>query len=144
MNQFKFLTTILSAAALLFLAAGCLSPGSGRDADLNGTTWQLESFAGNQLLESTAFTAEFEDTQIRGDAGCNQYFGTYQVEGNQVTITDLGWTEMACLDPEGLMEQEQQILNLLGEVQSFQRENGTLQMTTAGGQELIFTKTAQP
>jgi heat shock protein HslJ len=144
MNRKKTLLATLVTTALMLVSVGCLSLGAGGGTDLNGTAWQLETYAGEQPLAGTEFTARFEDTQIQGNAGCNQYFGTYRLENGQLTITDLAWTEMACLDPEGVMEQEQNLLNLLGNAQTYQVEDGTLQITTADGERLVFSKTSNP
>lgn len=68
------------------------------------------------------------DGTLSGNAGCNDYSGTWEVSGPYVsdvgfdnelgqtfTISDLTWTEMACED-ELLMEQEAEFLQALGEV----------------------------
>lgn len=144
MKRIKNTLLMQAAAVLILVLAGCLSPGIGRGPELNGTTWQLASYGGNQLLPGTEFTARFEDTQIQGNGGCNQYYGTYRIEKEQLTITDLAWTEMACLDPEGIMDQEQALLTLLGGAQTYQLEEESLQITTAGGERLVFSKISNP
>jgi heat shock protein HslJ len=83
-------------------------------------------------------TAEFSGGEIRGSASCNQYFGGYKITGNQISIEGLGWTEMACMDPEGIMEQEIDIMTLLTNVVSFQMEGGKLTLVVESGEELIF------
>lgn len=65
---------------------------------------------------------------ISGNAGCNDYTGTYEVSGPYVeepgfderkgqalTVTDLSWTEMACED-DLVMEQETEYLDALQNV----------------------------
>jgi heat shock protein HslJ len=59
-------------------------------------------------------TLEFEDGRVAGNGGCNNFFGTYTVDGNQLTISALGSTMMACL-PEEVMQQEAQVLALLSD-----------------------------
>jgi heat shock protein HslJ len=83
-------------------------------------------------------TAVFDAEEIRGSASCNSYFGTYRISGDQISIGELGWTEMACMDPEGIMEQEQTIMKLLSESSSFSIQGNTLQITTSSGVLLIF------
>lgn len=68
------------------------------------------------------------DGTISGNAGCNDYTGTYEVsgpyvedpgfdedEGQAFTINDLSWTEMACED-DLIMEQEIEYLDALQDV----------------------------
>lgn len=66
---------------------------------------------------------------ISGNAGCNDYTGTYEVsgpyisepgfnedEGQAFTVNDLSWTEMACVD-DLIMEQETEYLDALQNVE---------------------------
>ena len=83
-------------------------------------------------------TAEFDAREIRGSASCNSYFGTYNLKGDQISISGLGWTEMACMDPEGIMEQEQIIMKMLSESISYSIQGDKLQITTSAGELLTF------
>lgn len=140
MSKF-FLALLTTLAVGLLITAGCSSFRVQKNNPLDGTAWKLETYAGQPLLENTTFTAQFQDGDIRGSSGCNQYFGSYAIEGQNITITDLGWTEMACLTPEGLMEQERTILGLLPDASRYQREGDFLQISARGGIQLIFTET---
>jgi heat shock protein HslJ len=46
---------------------------------------------------------------------------------------------MACLDPEGVMEQEQRYLSILNNVSTFDREASRLTLLTPDGRGLVFT-----
>lgn len=129
-----FLGTILISLALS--SCGLFTGGSG--ADLNGTAWTLESYGGKSLISATTMTANFESGEVNGSASCNHYFGSYQVNGDQITVEGLGWTEMACMDPEGIMEQEQAIMSLLSSAISYGIEGGKLHLQIEGGEELVF------
>ena len=78
---------------------------------LEDTTWVLESYGeqGNlqAVLEDTEITAVFDSAEgkVSGSAGCNNYFASYQINNNELSISAIGSTEMYC---EGLREQEQQ------------------------------------
>jgi heat shock protein HslJ len=133
-NPLFRLTILIS---LLFAASCSLLPGTGSN-QLSGTIWKLISYAGNIPLSGKNMTAEFNAKEIRGSASCNSYFGIYRLKGDQISIGDLGWTEMACMDPEGIMEQEQTIMKLLSESSSFSIQGNTLQITTSAGELLIF------
>ena len=49
-----------------------------------------------------------ENGQIRGYAGCNSMQGSYAnlTEISFVIGSDVGWTEMGCMEPQGVMQQE--------------------------------------
>lgn len=138
----KKITFILGALLVLLTLSGCgifAGSGGGSEADLDGTSWTLESYGGKALLDGTAMTARFLLGEITGTTSCNQYFGAYQAEGDQLTIKDLGWTEMACMDPEGIMDQEQDIMALLSDTASYEMDGAALRLITATGEELIFS-----
>ncbi|RLD01708.1 MAG: hypothetical protein DRI46_03115 [Chloroflexi bacterium] len=122
--------------SLVLSSCGIFSEGSG--ANLNGTTWTLESYGGKSLIGNTAMTANFKSAEISGSTGCNHYFGAYQTKGDQITVEGLGWTEMACMDPEGIMKQEQTIMSLLSRATSYRIEGSKLYLQIASGEELIF------
>ena len=130
-----FRITILFS--LLFTASCSIMPGTGSN-QLSGTSWKLISYADNKPLAGKDMTAEFDAREIRGSASCNSYFGTYNLKGDQISISGLGWTEMACMDPEGIMEQEQTIMKMLSESSSFFIQGDSLQITTSAGELLIF------
>ena len=112
--------------------------------ELEDTRWVLESYGPVEnpktVLEGTEITAIFEsaEKQLRGSAGCNTYFGEYEIVGNQVSIYQLAYTEMACMEPEGVMEQESEYLGILQKAKSFEVENGLLRITT-DSQLLVFS-----
>ena len=132
-----YLIITISIISLLFAASCSILPGTGSD-QLTGTTWKLISYDGNIPLAGKNMTASFDAKEIQGSASCNSYFGTYRLKGDQISIDELGWTEMACMDPEGIMEQEQTIMKLLSESSSYSIQGDRLQITTSAGELLIF------
>jgi heat shock protein HslJ len=79
-------------------------------------SWEVTGFNnGAEAVVSpivdTEITAEFaEDGTVSGSSGCNTYTGGYTLEGDTVAIGPLASTRMACEEPEGVMDQEQQYL----------------------------------
>jgi heat shock protein HslJ len=132
--------------ALLVALAGPMLLGLGacRGADpaagdpLDGTAWELAAYGETRPIPGTTLTAAFEDGGVRGSAGCNSYFGSYQVSGDQITVGDLAITEMACLEPEGAMQQETVYVKLLADAHTFRLVDGQLQVSTSGGEALTF------
>ena len=89
----------------------------------------------------TEITATFKSTksEVSGSAGCNTYFAGYEVRGSKLSIFEMAFTEMACVSPEGVMEQEQEFLTILSDAQSFQVDDTTLAIFCSGGKQLYFT-----
>jgi len=110
---------------------------------LENTTWVLQSYGeqGNlqTVLQGTEITAVFDSTegQVHGSAGCNNYRGSYQIINNKLSIQEIVSTEMYRLDPEGVMEQEEQYLKAFRDAESFQIQDGKLQIN-CGAQILVF------
>jgi len=107
--------------------------------------WVLQSYGefGNlkDVLTDTEITAEFVSSEgtVEGSAGCNSYSGSYEVKDSQLSIPGpIAATEMYCMEPEGVMEQERQYLEILQAAKSYSVEDGELQIN-CGGQVLVYT-----
>lgn len=107
--------------------------------------WFLRSYGeqGNlkDIIEGSEITAIFNssESKVGGSAGCNSYGGRYQIIGSTISISETYSTDMACISPEGVMEQEQEFLGLLSSAQSFQADDTTLTIFCSDGQQLYFT-----
>jgi len=116
-----------------------------QEANLEDTVWVLQSYGepGNlkDIITDTEITAEFVSSEgtVKGSAGCNSYFGSYELEGSQLSIPGpIGATEMYCAEPEGVMEQEQEYLATLQLAESYEINNDKLTIH-CGNQVLIFS-----
>ena len=69
----------------------------------------------------------------------NRYFGTYKVEGNKLTLGPAGVTMM--MGPQEQMQAEQNYLQSLSKVVSYERKGDELTLTTSEGQKLSFKQT---
>ena len=112
---------------------------------IEDTDWVLQSYGefGNlkDVLTDTEITAEFVSSEgtVEGSAGCNSYSGSYEVKDSQLSIPGpIAATEMYCMEPEGVMEQERQYLEILQAAESYSVEDGELQIN-CGGQVLVYT-----
>ena len=112
---------------------------------LEDTEWFLRSYGEQDnlenIIEGTKITATFNSAtgEVSGSAGCNTFFARYEVTGSTLSIFEMAYTEMACLSPEGVMQQEQEFLSILANAQSFQADDTTLTILYSGGQQLYFT-----
>lgn len=127
------LILVITISVLLTSCAGL-----SQNIDLEGTSWVLVRYANQPPIPGTAPTLSFEDGQVGGNASCNSFGGDVRLSGDRIEFGDLFWTLMACMDPEGVMEQEQAYMALLGQAQHFEVMGNQLVITTVGGDTLVF------
>ena len=110
-------------------------------ASLEGTSWALTGWNTGSAISSVVIdsevTLEMNDGQVSGSAGCNHYFADYKVEDESLSFGTVGNTEMYCMDPEGVMEQEAGYLKALGQVNSFSVFGDILTMFDGKGTRLL-------
>ena len=102
-------------------------------ASIENVTWVLESYK--------AINATFDGGTISGYAGCNWYEGDYELEGNNLSITELFNTEMWC--GEQINELEQEYLAALRDAESYGIEGGKLRIN-CGNRLLMFKRDITP
>ncbi|MGR9114850.1 MAG: META domain-containing protein [Gammaproteobacteria bacterium] len=93
-------------------------------ASLVGTKWRavgINNGQGGVVNDNNTHlsTAQFEDGEIKGNAGCNQFSASYTEHGRQIMIGPARTTRKACSE-EGIMEQENQFLDALGRVSYYE------------------------
>jgi len=126
----------IALMALAVLLVGC-SPSPAAGPSLEGTQWVLVTLEGDPPLAGTAPSAEFSADQVSGSAGCNHYFGTYVVSGSDITISDVARTEMYCMDPEGVMDQEETFVAALASATSYRLSGARLELLDATGSVIL-------
>ena len=110
---------------------------------LTSTPWRLQSFNNGKggmaaTLATEKITAIFgEDGKVAGNAGCNNYNGGYQVDGDKISIGPLASTEMYCNDPADVMETEQTFLKNLSNAATFDIQNDMLTLYDSEGTKLL-------
>jgi len=116
---------------------------------LSGTAWTVVNYNnGNQavvtLINGSEISLKFgTDGNVSGNAGCNQYSGAYQAEGQALKVGPLVNTSMACASPAGVMEQETKYLAALQNAATYVIEGNTLTIRDAGGaMQVVATKAA--
>jgi len=140
----KLIISLFMVCTVLTIVA-CGAPGS----TLERNKWSLISYGDQnnheQVLDGTEITATFDKGkgEVSGSGGCNTYFASYEINGKNLSISNLAWTEMACLLPAGVMEQEQEFLSLLADVESFKIDDTSLIITCSNGRQLYFKIVSQ-
>ncbi|HEX2037528.1 MAG TPA: META domain-containing protein [Chloroflexota bacterium] len=105
---------------------------------LQGTTWEAEAYNNGRggvvsLIAGTSITAQFDGTRLTGNAGCNQYSAAYETDGTAISVGEPTSTRRACLQPEGVMEQERAYLTALTTARVYRIEGKRLILETEDG-----------
>jgi len=142
MERFEMKKNILVLIAfvlvMLLLATACNDVKSIGDDPLDGTIWVLFAYRKTLPIPGTIITATFEDGEIHGSAGCNSFGGSYEILGDKITFEDVAITEMACLEPAGVLEQEQVIMKFIWDAYTYRFSEGRLQIFRSDGEALTF------
>ena len=121
----------LSVALVLVVLAAC---GSGTNNDPTGNAWNLTELEGDAVVEGTTIDLTITEESISGNAGCNSYNGSVELDIDNSTMTvgpDVVSTMMACEEP--IMAQEQKYLDVLTRVTSYEVASDELILKDAEG-----------
>ncbi|PWB68707.1 MAG: hypothetical protein C3F15_15960, partial [Holophagae bacterium] len=107
-------TARVSFPDLRFFAGCCRVVGGGGGgaaagaSALQANAWRLQSLPGRDAKALGAarppLTVRFEAGRVSGFSGCNRLVGSYSVEGDVVTLSQLAGTMMACPEPAMALE----------------------------------------
>ena len=100
-------------------------------------SWTVTSYYSGDAITSVAgdatLTADFaDDGTVSGNAGCNNYNGPYEIDGDSISIGPLASTKMACTSEE-LSKQEADFLAALELATSFTVTGDRLDLLRDGG-----------
>ena len=126
------------AILAIILLSSCSQNESQSEAQMLGKTWELSTYNDTQPIAGHQPVLEFESDQISGTTGCNHYGGTYQIDDESIQFEGIFSTEMACLEPDGLMDQERVYLELLSVADQFELINGKLTFYAESIPILVF------
>ena len=128
MNKLAF---TLATALLLTACATTTSPSLPLD-----TAYKVEWIGERPLIDRSHVTVTLgADGRAHGHAGCNRWFASYAMKGDQLSFSQAGSTRMMCAP--ALMEQESRFLQALGQVERWEMEdNGELRLWYAEDQAL--------
>jgi len=88
------------------------------------------------VLNGTTVTAVFSaDGKLSGNDGCNNYNGTYTLDGDKITIGPIATTRMAC--EQAIMDQETAYLNALAKAATYTLGKDSLELRDVDGALLV-------
>ncbi|WP_024852053.1 META domain-containing protein [Hydrogenovibrio kuenenii] len=159
---FKLFAGLLSLLAIVLLSACQLSPLSdseahseaspvsnqsensakGLEKTLSSHLWQLTAFFGQNIQTTGNTNLRFspQNKSVSGSAGCNRYFGSYTLQQNNLTFSQLGSTKMMCMD----MTEEDAFFKRIGQVNHFQLKDHILTLFDRAMPLMQFTAQALP
>jgi heat shock protein HslJ len=109
--------------------------------ELLNSEWILESLGPVGSEESIGAAAKItivfgEDGRFHGSAGCNRYFGTYEVgTDHSLSTGKTGSTMMMC--PDEIMDWESRYLQTLKHISSYRTENMLLMLFHDGEEKAL-------
>jgi len=135
MNKRQLIAGALSASLMVSVLPG---PALGQDEPADslspeGVEWTLSTLAGEAVPESVETTLFLSGGEVVGNAGCNSYFGSYELEGDALTFPNpFGVTLKLCEEPA--MAVEGAYLPLLQDTATWSiDEEGALSLADAEG-----------
>jgi putative lipoprotein len=119
---------LIALAVIMALPVSCTTTESeepsGSPVD---AAWLVEDIDGRGVIDRLQSTLQISDEggeiSATGNGGCNRFFGTATVSGDEIEFGPLGSTRMAC--PAAIMDQEQAFFAALGATRSFRLDPGT-------------------
>jgi heat shock protein HslJ len=141
-RQFRLIMTVVAIAALVILLVFAIA--SSDDESLEGTSWNVTALVvdGNEtdIIAGTSVTATFDDANISGSAGCNNYQGGYQTDGSTFSAPLAAATMMFCEEPAGVADQETAFLMLLSSADSYEISGDQLTLSAGGEPVIMLTR----
>lgn len=111
---------VLKTLAIVSLFAAAVSCGTTPKYDLTDGSWAMHSWTNDEgeemVVTQNRPTMTFADSaRLFGNAGCNNFFGRYEVNDEKISIDLGGMTMMMCMD----MEVENRIVSVMSTVDKF-------------------------
>ena len=104
---------------------------------LVGTSWRV--IDGVEQLDDVAVTAEFDESNISGSSGCNNYQAKYEVTGARFRLLGpVAITRKMC--PDLQMSVETEFLNQLTNTTSIRLNGDRLELTSDDGRILLVLR----
>ena len=132
----KFTPVLFSALLCACAVPSSNAPATPAMATLANSQWQVVGInngkqAVSSVLPGSALTLAFDAAgRASGNSGCNRFSASYAETGNSLRFGQAAGTRMMCVRPEGVMEQEAQMLAALGSVAQGRMAEGRLVLRT--------------
>jgi heat shock protein HslJ len=129
------LTASLVAGVFLLAACGGDDDDAAAPPSLDGTSWSLVEGMDITIPDDGEMTIAFEGGRASGSGGCNRFAGSYEQDGDSISLGRLASTRMACA--EAVMTAERSYHSALESVTSWSATGGVLVLSDGGGEALL-------
>jgi heat shock protein HslJ len=103
---------------------------------LVGSTWLVEDIDGGGVIDFLQSTLTFDsEEKVSGMGGCNNFFGSIEIDGVAIAFGPIGATRKAC--GEAIDDQEFRFFTALAKVRSFEYGEGLLILLDDKGGQLL-------
>ncbi|AZZ44897.1 META domain-containing protein [Pseudomonadaceae bacterium SI-3] len=102
---------VLAGLTILFLSGCSVEPLTLQ----NEVTYIAEWIGDEPVVGRNPVSLTFSEDRAYGNAGCNHWFASYQLDGQKLRFSEIGSTRKMCADH--IMKQEQHFLELLSQIE---------------------------
>jgi heat shock protein HslJ len=92
------------------------------------------------VLRGTSITLVINADGSLGGKACNSYGADYTATGSTITISNIISTEMFCIEPDGVMQQESDYFTALQAARSWRVEGNTLTLSHPRGISVVAVR----
>lgn len=129
------LSATLLAGIVFFASCGGEDDDAEAPASLDGSSWTLVEGMDVTIPDDVAMTIAFEAGRASGSGGCNRFTGSYEQDGESISLGRVASTRMAC--DEEVMSAERAYLSALESVSSWSATGGVLVLSDSSNQALL-------
>ncbi|MGL4446760.1 MAG: META domain-containing protein [Shewanella sp.] len=131
-----FKNTLLCGALVLGLSACQTANTTQTETIALEGSWQVEQIQGRPTIDNSPAQITFAaEGQLHGNNSCNNFFGQYSQQGQELKLMPAGSTMKACI--EALMQQEQQFMQAMPLVTKAQFTHGKLSLLDSNNQAVL-------
>jgi heat shock protein HslJ len=129
------LSARLLAGIVFFASCGGEDDDAEAPASLDGSSWTLVEGMDVTIPDDVAMTIAFEAGRASGSGGCNRFTGSYEQDGESISLGRVASTRMAC--DEEVMSAERAYLSALESVSLWSATGGVLVLSDNSDQALL-------
>ncbi len=135
MMGFGFFLLFLAGIALVMMQGKQMIQVGGGGVEVTGVNWRPVSVGDEAIPEDAGLYLLFEvDGSIKGNGGCNSFFGSLQQADSGIEVGPLGGTRMGC--PETIMDRESAFMNAVQSLRDFQTGSDGMSLLDENGNVL--------
>lgn len=143
----KITAALCGAICIAMLLVSCMKqaapPPGAEAAGIEGIQWYLTEVDGSPVSPTAGdkqphMLLDPVEKQATGFAGCNNFFGSYELNGSSLTFGPMGATRMACPDLETGLEAS--VFEALENTREWKIEGGDLLLLEANGVLARFSR----